>query len=78
MMTSNLFKSMVLVLALAAGSVTPGAVQAGCKSDCEDDYDSAKTDCVMLHDSADEADDLQACIDDARSDYEDCEDECNS
>lgn len=68
----------ILVLALAASGVMPGVARAGCKADCEDDYASAKTDCVLLYDDSDEADDLRACIDDARSDNEDCEDECNS
>ncbi|MGD0947054.1 MAG: hypothetical protein ABSA52_06460 [Candidatus Binatia bacterium] len=77
-MAHHYFRIVILGLALAASGVMPGVARAGCKTDCEDDYDSAKSDCVLLHDDPDEADDLRACIDDARSDYEDCEDECNS
>jgi hypothetical protein len=58
--------------------LTPNHSVAGCKSDCEDNYQSAKDDCMQIHDEPDDADDLRICIDDAHSEYEDCIEECES
>jgi hypothetical protein len=51
---------------------------AGCKSDCLDTYQSAKEDCSNLYEEPDEADDLQMCIDDAKTAYDDCVEECEN
>jgi len=66
------FALLVLVL------FTPHNVQAGCKSDCGDNYQTAKEDCLLLHADPDEADDFSMCLDDAKSDYENCIAECES
>ena len=58
--------------------VLPVGVHAGCKSDCRDEYNSAREDCMLLHEDPDEADDLQMCLADAKSQYEDCIEECDS
>jgi hypothetical protein len=51
---------------------------AGCKSDCLDEYQSAKEDCINLHDDPDEADDLRMCIDDAKAAYDECVEDCEN
>ncbi len=51
---------------------------AGCKSDCADEYQSAREDCNNLHDDPDEADDLQICLDESKSDYDNCVEDCNN
>lgn len=51
---------------------------AGCKSDCSETYESARDDCINLYDAPDDADDLQMCIDDAKTEYDDCVDECDN
>lgn len=66
---------------LAAVSVLMLPVQtihAGCKSDCADEYQLAKEDCMNQFDDADEADDLRLCLEDAYLAYEDCMNECDS
>jgi hypothetical protein len=56
----------------------PRPMAAGCKSDCQDTYQSAIEDCHLLHDTADEADDLKMCIDDAKDEFDNCKEECDS
>jgi hypothetical protein len=51
---------------------------AGCKSDCADEYQSAKEDCNNRYDEPDDADDLTACLNDAKTAYDDCMDECDN
>jgi hypothetical protein len=53
-------------------------VPAGCMSDCKEKYQSDVEDCHMLHEDPDDADDLRMCIDDAKSEYDDCVHECRS
>jgi hypothetical protein len=53
-------------------------VPAGCVSDCREQYQSDVDDCHRLHDDPDDADDLRRCIDDAKSEYDDCVEECKS
>ncbi len=43
--------------------------QAGCKSDCRDDYESEIDSCHELYGDADDADDLQRCVQDAKDDF---------
>ncbi|MGP8153589.1 MAG: hypothetical protein ACLQBQ_05530 [Smithella sp.] len=47
-------------------------------SDCRDNYDSAREDCISMYDDPDDADNLRTCIDDAKADYDDCLEECRS
>ena len=49
---------------------------AGCKSDCQDEYDSEVDSCQTLYDDPAEADTLRVCIDDAKSEYQSCINEC--
>ena len=56
----------------------PRPIAAGCKTDCQDTYQSAVEECHLLHDTADEADDLKMCIDDAKDEYDSCKEECDS
>ena len=50
----------------------------GCKTDCRDDYESARDTCLLTYSDPDDADDLQMCLQDAKSTYEDCIEECES
>ena len=53
-------------------------VPAGCMSECREKYDSDVEDCRLLHDGPEDADDLRLCIDDAKAEYDDCEEDCHS
>lgn len=68
-------RGIFLFAALAVGM--PVLVYAACKSDCRDEYESAREDCVLLHEGPDEADDLQMCLQEAKDDYDECISECN-
>ena len=70
-------KRFCLVLLLAA-LLLPGFSMGGCKSDCRDEYESERDHCLLMYDDPDDADDLQACIENAKSTYEDCIEECES
>jgi hypothetical protein len=51
---------------------------AGCKSDCQDEYESEVESCKEQYDDPDDADMLKMCIDNAKSEYESCIDECEN
>jgi hypothetical protein len=51
---------------------------AGCKSDCQDEYESAVESCKEQYDDPDDADMLKVCIDNAKSEYDPCIDECEN
>jgi hypothetical protein len=51
---------------------------ADCKSDCQDEYESAVESCKEQYDDPDGADMLKMCIDNAKSEYESCIDECEN
>ena len=51
---------------------------AGCKSDCQDEYESAVESCKEQYDDPDDADMLKVCTDNAKSEYESCIDECEN
>jgi hypothetical protein len=72
------FIAILGLFAILAIILRPLPLEAGCKSDCEDTYQTEIEDCQLLHDDSDEADDLQMCIDDAKSEHDSCVDECNS
>ena len=50
----------------------------GCKTDCRDEYESERDSCMLLYDDPDDADDLQMCLQEAKSTYDDCVEECES
>ena len=66
------------VLAIAGVFSFPRVLAAGCKSDCEETYESAVEDCHLTYDTADDADELQICIQDAKDEHTNCVDECDS
>jgi len=41
-------------------------------------YISERGNCLLIYNDLDDADDLQTCLADAKSTYEDCSDECES
>jgi hypothetical protein len=49
---------------------------AGCKADCQDDYQSEVESCKANNDDPDDADDLKICLDNAKGEYEACVNEC--
>jgi len=51
-----------LALPLASLLASSVLVWAGCISDCKDDYDSAVKSCKLMYDEPDDADELQQCI----------------
>jgi hypothetical protein len=51
---------------------------AGCKSDCQDEYESAVESCKEQYDDPDDADMLKVCIDNAKSEYDLCIDDCEN
>ena len=65
----------ILVLT-AFGSSHPS--MAGCKSDCRDAYESEVESCQDQYDDPGEAAMLKVCIDDAKSQYQSCIDECEN
>ena len=64
--------AVILILANVAAS------SGGCVSDCRDNYEAEVENCKLLYDDPDDADSLQMCIDEARHQYDDCVDECQS
>lgn len=61
-----------------ANTIAAAPVHAGCVSDCRDNYESEVESCKLLYDDPDDSDSLSVCIDNAKSEYEDCVDECHS
>jgi len=49
---------------------------AGCESDCQNEYESEVDSCKKIYDDPDDADELLICINDAKSEYESCMNEC--
>ena len=49
---------------------------AGCKSDCQDDYQSEVESCRANYDDPDDADELKICMDNAKSEYDSCVNDC--
>lgn len=75
-----LIKSKVIIITILTISsfIISAPVSAGCKSDCSDEYESERSSCDMLWPEADESEDLTICIEDAKSEYENCVEECDS
>jgi hypothetical protein len=57
-------------------SVSPS--WAGCKSDCKDDYQLEVESCRAGYNDPEAADELQICLDNAKSDYESCINDCDN
>jgi len=51
---------------------------AGCVSDCKDEFDSEIQSCKLIWDDPDDSYMLESCIDNAKSSYQWCIDECTS
>jgi len=49
-----------------------------CKSDCQNEYQSDVESCKAQLDDPDDAQELQICMDDAKSEYELCFGECEN
>ena len=49
---------------------------ADCKSDCQDEYESEIGSCKTRYDDPDDADELQTCMENAKSEYDSCVNEC--
>ena len=65
-------QELIAFFLVSAALLLPSFSIAGGNSDCRDEYDSAREDCMLMHEDPDEADDLQMCLEDAKSAYEDC------
>lgn len=70
-------KRVGLIFSLAI-LLIPEGTYAGCISDCRDEYEAARDDCITTYDDPDDADDLQLCLENAKSAYDDCLEECRS
>lgn len=66
-----------LLAATFSLSVLSTAGEAGCKSDCREQYESDIDDCHSQYSDADDADDLQQCVQDAKDEYDSCIDDCD-
>jgi hypothetical protein len=64
-----------IVLAMVVCFFVP-QVWADCKADCQNDYQSEVESCKKLFDEPDDADELAACMDTAKNDYEACIKDC--
>ncbi len=51
---------------------------AGCKSDCQETYESEVEVCKGAYDDPGDAGELQACIDEAINQFQSCMNECES
>lgn len=51
-------------------------VWATCVTDCKDEYHAAVRHCKIMHDDPEDSDTLQACLDEARDDYQHCVGDC--
>ena len=51
---------------------------AGCKSDCRETYETEIQACKDAYDGPGDAGELQACMDEATSQYQSCMDECEN
>jgi hypothetical protein len=63
----------VLVMGCLAGSSVVGA---NCNDDCKNEYVSGLSDCRSQYDQSKDLQDLEECLADSRSEYDDCIDDC--
>ena len=72
-------RQMKLVICLIIGVLLYGSnAWAGCKSDCRNEYDSEVESCKTQYDDPHDADELQTCMDNAKSEYDSCIHECEN
>jgi outer membrane murein-binding lipoprotein Lpp len=65
---------LVVLLAIASAMI----VWAGCKTDCNDEYDSAVESCNSSYDDPEDSDDLTQCIQSAKDESQSCIEECDN
>jgi hypothetical protein len=65
---------MVLVMGCLAGS--SAVAGANCNDDCKNEYVSGLSDCRAQYDQSKDLQDLEECLADSRSEYDDCIDDC--
>ncbi len=70
--------SLLLLLLLGAALFSPPPAWSDCKSDCQGEYQSEVESCKTQFEDPDDANDLQACFDDATRDYQSCLEECEN
>ena len=67
-------KLLMMLATLILISASPA--WAGCKSDCQNDYQSEVESCRTNYDDPDDADELKICMDNAKSEYDSCVNDC--
>ena len=67
-----------LILPAVLVLLSSAMIWAGCKSDCQDEYESEVESCHQQYNDPDDADDLRQCIQNAKDEYESCIEECDS
>jgi hypothetical protein len=67
----------VFVFVLISFGFTPRSM-AGCKSDCQQEYESEVESCQDQYDDPGDAGELTICIEHAKSEYQSCIDECEN
>ncbi len=66
----------VLIMSYLAG---PAAVaSANCNDDCKNEYVSTLNECRAQYEQSKDLQDLEECLADTRSEYDDCIDDCTS
>ncbi len=63
----------LLIGCLAGSSAVAGAT---CNDDCKNEYVSGLNDCRAQYDQSKDLQDLEECLADSRSEYDDCIDDC--
>lgn len=74
----NLRRFATLALTGFAGAVLVPASGLACQYVCDEEYDFRKTVCEVRWQEWVEPEVLERCIEEARTDYETCSDECRS
>jgi hypothetical protein len=67
----------IVVLVLITSGFNIRAI-AGCKSDCQDQYESEIQSCNEQYDEPDDDEMLRTCVEDAKNEYQSCVDECDN
>lgn len=68
--------TIVLVMAYLTSLVS--VARANCNDDCKNEYLSALNECRSEYEQSKDLQDLEECLADSRSEYDDCVDDCNS
>ncbi|HKD69153.1 MAG TPA: hypothetical protein VKB84_20100 [Candidatus Binataceae bacterium] len=70
---------LVIFLTAAVLAASGASARAGCNEDCKSEYVSALGDCRSQYEKGNEnLQDLEDCLVDTRSEYDDCIDDCTS